>query len=65
MIKKSRNVVALMLVTIMIIGVFIPANEAAKINIPNGIEKGPSYTSVIPTKKVTFVNFFSSTRFFK
>ena len=57
MIKKSRNIIALMLVTVMLIGVFIPTFEAANNIMPNGFDKGPSYTSVVPTKEVTFVNF--------
>ena len=57
MIKKSKNLIALMLATLMIIGILIPVNEAASNTMPSGFDKGPSYSSVVPTKKVTFVNY--------
>ena len=57
MIKKSKNLIALMLATLMLIGIIIPVNEAASNTMPSGFDKGPSYTSVVPTKKVTFVNY--------
>ena len=61
MIKKSRYFSVLMLVTIMVVGTLIPASQSAKQLMSNGFDKGPSFTSVIPTKKVTFVNFDDET----
>ena len=61
MIKRSNRILSLIFILIIIIGAFIPANEAASNIMPRGFDKGPSYKSVIPTKKVTFVNYDDET----
>lgn len=61
MFKKSKNLLVLFLIAIILIGIIIPVNEAATNIMPNGYDKGLSYKSVIPTKKVTFVNYDDET----
>ena len=45
----------------MLIGVFIPASEAIKLEFYKGFDKGPSYTNVVPLKKTTFIGFDEET----
>ena len=61
MIKRSNKILSIIFISIIVIGIFFPANEAANNLTPNGFEKGVSYSSVVPTKKVTFVNYDDET----
>jgi len=45
----------------MIGGTILPVVLADQIDIINGFDKGPSYKSVVPLKRVTFVNFDENT----
>jgi len=56
MINRSKRILSMIFVLIIVIGAFIPAYEAANHIMPKGFDKGVSYKSVLPTKKVTFVN---------
>jgi hypothetical protein len=60
-INQSKRLFAIILVSIMLIGVFAPFIQANDIGISKGFDKGLSYTSVVPTKKTTFVNFDEET----
>jgi hypothetical protein len=52
---KFKNIFSILIIFIILIVAIIPLIEAGNINIPNGYDKGLSYTNVIPTKKTTFV----------
>ena len=60
-INKSKNLIALSIVGIMLVGAFLPMAGAEESIKTEGFDKGLSYTSVIPTKKTTFVNFDDET----
>ena len=55
--KKTKNLIALLIVGIMLIVTFTPFSQADESIMTKGFDKGVSYTNVIPTKKTTFVNF--------
>ena len=60
--KSLKNSLFLVVVaTSLLLGTLIPLTNAKQINIITGFEKGPSYTNVVPMKKVTFVNFDEET----
>ena len=60
--NKSKSLISLLLVAILILGVFLPLTQASSnIDRVTGFEKGPSYTNVVPTKKTTFVGFDEDT----
>ena len=64
MIKKSYRLnysVTLIIIFIIIGGTILPAVSADQFNNIKGYDKGPSYESVIPLKRVTFVNFDENT----
>jgi hypothetical protein len=64
MIKKKNLKKSLFLTLIfssLVLGMFFPITNAKDIDIKTGFDKGPSYTNVIPMKKVTFVNFDEET----
>ena len=56
-IGKWNGYIALLIVCIMLMGVLLPVTQAVDINRIEGFDKGPSYTSVIPMKKITFINY--------
>lgn len=56
-IRKMKNMMSLMIVAILLMSVFIPLTYGANLSYVNGFDKGPSYTSVVPTKEVTLVNY--------
>jgi len=60
-INRRNNFIAIFVISIMLIGNLLPASNAASIDKIDGFEKGPSYTSVVPTKKTTFVGFDENT----
>ena len=56
--NKSKSLISLLIVTILILGILIPLTQASStIDRVSGFDKGPSYTSVVPIKKTTFVQF--------
>jgi hypothetical protein len=54
---KSKKVILLMIVILFLAGSFAPLIQGLDTGVYQGFDKGPSYTSVVPMKKVTFVNF--------
>ena len=56
-ISRLNVFVATSIVYIMIIAAILPTTLAVDVNRINGFDKGPSYTSVVPMEKVTFVNY--------
>ena len=62
LVRINKSYIALVIVGLLLAGVFLPATQS-KTNIDNikGFDKGPSYTSVVPLKKTTFVNFDKET----
>jgi hypothetical protein len=55
--KKNKYFLAAILAFVLVAGVFAPVANSKDIEHIEGFESGPSYTSVIPMKKTTFVNF--------
>jgi hypothetical protein len=55
--NKSKKASSLFIIVIVLVSIFIPILNARDYQDVNGFDKGPSYTSVVPVKKVTFVNF--------
>jgi hypothetical protein len=55
--SKSKSLVAMTIIVIILFSSFMPIIQAVDRLKINGFDKGPSYTSVVPVKKVTFVNF--------
>jgi len=57
-ISKSRKLIPILAAFLIIVGVFLPVTQAPGVEYGiKGFDKGCSYTSVAPMKKVTFVNF--------
>jgi hypothetical protein len=56
-IGKWNGYIALLIVCIMLIGALLPVTQAVDISRIEGFDKGPSYTSVIPMEKITFINY--------
>ena len=59
--KKNGKLIVISIVGILLIGAFLPAINADSNNDIDGCDKGPSFTSVVPIKKTTFVNFDKET----
>ncbi|MCJ7570614.1 MAG: hypothetical protein MUO82_01885 [Candidatus Thermoplasmatota archaeon] len=61
--KKSlkKNLFSIIVITSLILGMLTPITNAKQIDSITGFDKGPSYTNVVPMKKVTFVNFDEDT----
>ena len=59
--SNYKYLIALSILCIMILGAFLPAIQALDVEHITGFDKGLSYTSVVPMKKVTFVNFDDET----
>jgi len=55
--NKANNGIAIAVVCILLIGIFLPFTQAGVIDRVDGFDKGPSYTNVVPIKKVTFVGY--------
>jgi len=55
--KKMNNGIALAVVCIMLLGAFLPFAQADVVDRVDGFDKGPSYTNVVPIKRVTIVNY--------
>lgn len=55
--SKSKSHIALSVVCILLLGALLPISQAVDIDRIESFGKGPSYTDVVPMKKVTFVNF--------
>ena len=45
----------------LILAIFVPLTYAKNIEDITGFDKGPSYTNVVPMKKITFINFDEET----
>ncbi len=54
---NSKNLLPLTVVFILVISVLLPLGQAVNVKHIIGFDKGPSFTSVIPIKKTTFVDF--------
>jgi hypothetical protein len=61
--KKNfkKSFFAVLVVAALTLGMLVPLVNAKDIDRIDGFDKGPSYTSVVPMKKVTFVNFDEET----
>jgi hypothetical protein len=61
--KKNfkKTFFAVLVVAALTLGMLVPLVNAKDIDRIDGFDKGPSYTSVVPMKKVTFVNFDENT----
>jgi len=55
--NKVNKYMALLVFCIMLFGAFLPFAQADTSDRAIGFDKGPSYTNVVPMKKVTFVNY--------
>ncbi|RLF51681.1 MAG: hypothetical protein DRN24_04540, partial [Thermoplasmata archaeon] len=55
--KKTKILLPLMITCVFLTSAFLPFVQATDLEQVTGFDKGPSYTSVVPLKKVTFVNF--------
>ncbi len=57
--KKNfkKNVFVYITIISLILGLLVPITNAKQIDIIKGYDKGPSYTNVVPMKKVTFIDF--------
>jgi len=55
--SKSNGFFAIMMVCMMLSAAVIPVTLATNTDHIKGFDKGPSYKSVVPMKKVTFVDF--------
>ena len=54
---KLESIITLSIVCFIFTGLLIQSGLAININHIKGFDKGPSYKSVVPMEKVTFVNF--------
>jgi len=62
MIKSNKKVyMVLLLTTLFLINIIVPVTLSKNTNNIKGFDKGPSYTSVVPLKKATFVNYDENT----
>ena len=61
--KKSLkiNVFVIITITLLILGLIVPITNSKQIDIITGYDKGPSFTNVVPMKKVTFIDFNKTT----
>ena len=55
--RKTKSLIPLSVVGIMLVGALLPMAQATDLKFIDGFDKGPSFTSVVPLKEVTFVNF--------
>lgn len=55
--NKSKKASSLFIIVIVLVSIFIPILNARDYQDVNGFDKGPSFTSVVPLKKTTFINF--------
>jgi len=60
-IKKGNYKITLVVACILLMGMFLPFTQAVDVNRIEGCDKGPSYTNVVPMKKITFVNYDEET----
>jgi len=54
---KIKFFMALLATSLFFTGMLIPMTQGEKLQYAKGFDKGPSYTSIVPLEKVTFVNF--------
>jgi hypothetical protein len=55
--KKIKEIICLLIISIMVIGTIMPVTQAGTLDIYQGFDKGPSYTNVVSMKKVTMVKY--------
>ena len=56
-VNRVNNRIAIGVIIILLIGMFLPFTQAGSIDRVDGFDKGPSYTNVVPIKKISFVGF--------
>ena len=61
LVNQLKIFIALAVVFVMVFSAVIPSTIAADVDRIEGFDKGPSYKSVVPLKKTTFVNFDENT----
>ena len=55
--KKIRDIVIFSIISLLVLGIFLPISQADYLKRINSFDKGPSYTNVVPIEKITFVNY--------
>ena len=55
--NESKKIIPLSIVFIMLVGALLPMAQATDLKFIKGFDEGPSYTSVVPMKKTTFVGY--------
>ncbi len=55
--NKIKFCITLLIAGVFLTGIFLPMTQGGKLGYVKGFDKGPSYTSVVPLKKTTFVKF--------
>jgi hypothetical protein len=60
-IRKLQKKLVIIVICWFLLGAILPFTQGLEINHIKGFDKGPSYTSVVPMEKVTFVNFDENT----
>ena len=59
--NKTNCCVIIGIVCVLLLGALLPISQATNVKYVKGFDTGPSYTDVIPIKKVTFVQFDKDT----
>lgn len=59
--NKANSFVPILVVSMMLLGALLPASYAIDLDDFEGFDKGPSFTSVVPMKKTTFVGYDEET----
>ncbi|RLF51365.1 MAG: hypothetical protein DRN24_05110, partial [Thermoplasmata archaeon] len=55
--KNSKSLCIVIVISLLFSGILIPSTTGVNIENVKGFNKGPSFTAVVPMKKITFVNF--------
>jgi len=55
--NKLKKIIPLSIVFIMLVGALLPIAQATELKFIQGFDEGPSYTTVVPMKKTTFVGY--------
>ena len=58
---KLQKKFVIIVICWFLLGAILPFTQGSEVNRIRGFDKGPSYTSVVPMEKVTFVNFDEDT----
>jgi hypothetical protein len=59
--KKPKSLFALLFISSLFVGAILPAIQAVDTLQIKGFDKGPSYKSVVPIKKASFVGYDDKT----